>query len=203
MRHEQVLPSHGRVMHGIDSNPMWSASSRPSTRGLRWVDSHFSPVPRAKNQKRDLCFCFLPTPLSLSGNASEVQSKRACGFFVVPSLSLVANRRYPCHPFTPTFLCLSIRFFFSCWYWQETEPLRGCDEKGSILKMGVCTSFQKGPDSPMRCRLGLVSRAKRIFVSSPAKDRTLNGGSPVDRFGFQSSGFGMVSYWDQVLFICF
>ncbi|CAL9150822.1 uncharacterized protein At3g27210-like [Musa acuminata AAA Group] len=55
--------------------------------------------------------------------------------------------------------------------------------------MGVCTSFQKGPDSPMRCRLGLVSRAKRIFVSSPAKDRTLNGGSPVDRFGFQSSGF--------------
>nr|XP_018684146.1 PREDICTED: uncharacterized protein At3g27210-like [Musa acuminata subsp. malaccensis] len=55
--------------------------------------------------------------------------------------------------------------------------------------MGACTSFQKDPDSPMRCRLGLVSRAKRIFVSSPAKDRTLNGGSPVDRFGFQSSGF--------------
>ncbi|RRT33273.1 hypothetical protein B296_00057076 [Ensete ventricosum] len=64
--------------------------------------------------------------------------------------------------------------------------------------MGACTSVQKDPDSPMRCRLGLVSRAKRIFVSSPAKGRALNRGSPFDRFGFQSPGFE--SSKDEIFF---
>ncbi|RWW43913.1 hypothetical protein BHE74_00050375 [Ensete ventricosum] len=178
--------------------------------GLRWGVLPLLPCSTSKEPKRDLCFFFLPTLLAPSGDASEVQSKRAYGFFILKKKCVL------CHAFTTsgsksplplssfhTYFSLPFDSSFYRWYWQEAEPLRGRDEKGSILKMGACTSVQKDPDSPMRCRLGLVSRAKRIFVSSPAKGRALNRGSPFDRFGFQSPGFGMVSYRDQVILSAF
>ncbi|XP_008794575.2 uncharacterized protein At3g27210-like [Phoenix dactylifera] len=63
--------------------------------------------------------------------------------------------------------------------------------------MGSCVSVQKNTDSAMGFRLGLGSKAKRFFIPSPAKEKPLNGQSPVGGFDFKSkvvdSGLGLRS----------
>ncbi|KAG6489552.1 uncharacterized protein At3g27210-like [Zingiber officinale] len=64
-------------------------------------------------------------------------------------------------------------------------------QKNPILKMGVCTSIPKDSDaSSMRYRLGLTSKAKRLFLPSPAKEKALDGANPVHGFGSQTPEFG-------------
>ncbi|XP_068664466.1 uncharacterized protein At3g27210-like [Aristolochia californica] len=48
--------------------------------------------------------------------------------------------------------------------------------------MGSCISVHKDPDSGMRIRLSLGSKAKSLLAPSPTK-KTMNGEKPVTRFG--------------------
>ncbi|KAG6497444.1 uncharacterized protein At3g27210-like isoform X1 [Zingiber officinale] len=52
--------------------------------------------------------------------------------------------------------------------------------------MGACTSIPNDSDSSMRYRLGLASKAKRFFLASPAKDKSLYEANPVDGFSLKS-----------------
>lgn len=76
-------------------------------------------------------------------------------------------------------------------------------QKNPILKMGVCTSIPKDSDaSSMRYRLGLTSKAKRLFLPSPAKEKALDGANPVHGFGSQTPEFGTSIASITNLFVC-
>ncbi|XP_074585472.1 uncharacterized protein At3g27210-like [Curcuma longa] len=56
--------------------------------------------------------------------------------------------------------------------------------------MGACTSVPNDSASSMRHRLGLASKAKRFFLASPAKEKSLCEANPVDGFDLRSLELG-------------
>ncbi|XP_038974326.1 uncharacterized protein At3g27210 isoform X2 [Phoenix dactylifera] len=65
------------------------------------------------------------------------------------------------------------------------RALRLLGEKTSSIQMGSCASVQKNPDTAMGFRLGLGSKAKKVFIPCPAKEKPLNGENPVGGFDFK------------------
>ena len=61
-------------------------------------------------------------------------------------------------------------------------------EKGSFLEMGICVSTDRKPDSAMKFRFSIASKAEKMVIPSPTEEERMNGENPSSNGEKQMSG---------------